>query len=114
MSLLSLLQVQEMMNDPAKIKASLKTMCTSLVLALNEMENGDNGMVRMMLEQMKVQVGEAFPGGWEGLRELIDDPEKWRLRKLMGVMMDAMRSLATSGSSNSTREKRRHDPLIMT
>jgi hypothetical protein len=91
MSLLSSPQVREMMNDPAKMEASLETMRTSLLSALNEMENGDNVMVRMMLEQMKGQVGEAFPGGWEGLRELIEDPEKWRM--MMGGMMDAMRSL---------------------
>jgi len=91
MSLLSSPQVREMMNDPAKMEASLEAMRTSLLSALNEMENGDNVMVRMMLEQMKGQVGEAFPGGWEGLRELIEDPEKWRM--MMGGMMDAMRSL---------------------
>ena len=117
MSLLSLPQVREMMNDPAKMEASLETMRTSLLSALNEMENGDNVMVRMMLEQMKGQVGEVFPGGWEGLRELIEDPEKWRM--LMGGMMDAMRSLgevvdrcvdATSGSSHSSCENRRHNP----
>ena len=69
MSLLSSPQVREMMNDPAKMEASLETMRTSLLSALNEMENGDNVMVR----------------------ELIEDPEKWRM--MMGGMMDAMRSL---------------------
>lgn len=91
MSLLSSPQVREMMNDPAKMEASLEAMRTSLLSALNEMENGDNVMVRMMLEQMKGQVGQSFPGGWEGLRELIEDPDKWRM--MMGSMVDAMRSL---------------------
>ena len=50
MSLLSSPQVREMMNDPAKMEASLETMRTSLLSALNEMENGDNVMVRMMLK----------------------------------------------------------------
>ncbi len=91
MSLLSSPQVREMMNDPAKMEASLEAMRASLLSALNEMENGENVMMRMMLEQMKGQVGQSFPGGWEGLRELIEDPEKWRM--MMGAMVDAMRSL---------------------
>ena len=98
MSLLSSPQVREMMNDPAKMEASLEAMRKSILSALNEMENGDNVMVRMMLEQMKGQVGQSFPGGWDGLRELIEDPDKWRM--MMGGMIDAMKSLGEEDIGN--------------
>lgn len=80
-----------MMADPTKMAETLETMRVSILSALNEMENGDNVMVRMMLGQMKEQVGQTFPGGWDGLKQLVEDPVQWR--EMTGAMVEAMRSL---------------------
>lgn len=90
-SLLSSPQFKEMMNDPAKMESSLETMRVSLVSALEEMEKGDNPMMAMMMDQMKGQLAQSFPGGWDGLKELIEDPEKWK--EMMGGLVDVMKSL---------------------
>ena len=71
-----------MMNDPSKMEAQLETMRTSILSALDEMEKGDNPMMTMMLEQMKSQLAQSFPGGWDGLKELIEDADKWK--EMMG------------------------------
>ncbi|KAL9184745.1 hypothetical protein ACHAXT_012715 [Thalassiosira profunda] len=90
-SMLSSPQFKEMLNDPSKMEASLETMRTSLLSALEEMEKGDNPMMAMMLEQMKGQLAGSFPGGWDGLVELVNDPAKWK--EMMGGLMDVMKSL---------------------
>ncbi|KAL7429699.1 hypothetical protein ACHAXH_001237 [Discostella pseudostelligera] len=90
-SLLSSPQFKEMLNDPAKLEASLETMRNSLLSALEEMEKGDNPMMKIMLEQMKSQLAQSFPGGWDGLKELIEDADKWK--EMMGGLMDVMKSL---------------------
>ena len=87
-SVLSSPQFKEMLNDPSKMEASLETMRTSLLSALEEMEKGDNPMMAMMLEQMKGQLAGSFPGGWDGLVELVNDPAKWK--EMMGGLMDVM------------------------
>lgn len=90
-SLLSSPQFKEMLNDPTKMEASLETMRNSLLSALEEMEKGDNPMMKIMLEQMKSQLAQSFPGGWDGLKELIEDADKWK--EMMGGLMDVMKSL---------------------
>lgn len=73
------------------MEASLETMRISLLGALEEMEKGDNPMMVMMMEQMKSQLAGAFPGGWDGLKELINDAEKWK--EMMGGLVDVLKSL---------------------
>lgn len=97
-NLLTSPQVQEMMANPAKMTETLETMRTSIMAALNEMENGDNVMVKMMLNQMKEQVGQSFPGGWEGLKQLIEDPEQWR--EMTSALVEAMRNLGEDDIKN--------------
>lgn len=55
------------------------------------MEKGDNPMMAMMLDQMKQQLATSFPGGWDGLKELISDADKWK--EMMGGLIDVMKSL---------------------
>ena len=40
---------------------------------------------------MKVQVAQAFPGGWEELKGTVKDPERWK--EMTGGLVDALRSL---------------------
>ena len=63
----------------------------SLLSALEEMEKGDNPMMKIMLEQMKSQLAQSYPGGWDGLKELIMDADKWK--EMMGGLMEVMKSL---------------------
>lgn len=86
------------MNDPTKLAESLETMRTSLLGALNEMEKGDNPMMVMMMGQMKSQLADAFPGGWDGLKELIEDKDKWA--EMMGGLVDVMKSLGEDDLNN--------------
>ena len=97
-SLLSSPQFKEMMNDPSKMEAQLETMRTSILSALDEMEKGDNPMIIMMLEQMKSQLAQSFPGGWDGLKELIEDADKWK--EMMGGLIDVMKSLGEDDLNN--------------
>jgi hypothetical protein len=97
-TLLTSPQVQEMMANPAKMDETLETMRTSIMTALNEMEHGDNVMIKMMLTQMKEQVGQSFPGGWEGLKQLIEDPLQWR--EMTSALVDAMRNLGEDDIKN--------------
>jgi len=90
-SLLASPQFKEIMNDPTKLAGALETMRTSLQNALEEMEKGDNAMMKIMMEQMKSQLAQAFPGGWDGLKELIDDKDKWA--EMMGGLVDVLKSL---------------------
>ena len=90
-SLLSSPQFKEMLADPSKMEAQLETMRLSLVSALDEMEKGDNPMMKMMLEQMKGQLAGSFPGGWDGLRGMINDADKWK--EMMGGLIDVIKSL---------------------
>lgn len=86
------------MANPTKMDETLETMRTSIMAALNEMENGDNVMVKMMLNQMKGQVGQSFPGGWDGLKQLIEDPEQWR--EMTSTLVEAMRNLGEDDIKN--------------
>lgn len=86
------------MENPTKMDETLETMRTSIMAALNEMENGDNVMVKMMLNQMKEQVGQSFPGGWDGLKQLIEDPEQWR--EMTSALVEAMRNLGENDIKN--------------
>jgi len=73
------------------MEASLETMRVSLLGSLEEMEKSDNPMMTMMLEQIKSQVGTAFPGGWDGLKAMIGDAAQWK--QMTRGLVDAMRSL---------------------
>eukprot|EP00581_Thalassiosira_minuscula_P019564 CAMPEP_0183722476 /NCGR_PEP_ID=MMETSP0737-20130205/14417_1 /TAXON_ID=385413 /ORGANISM="Thalassiosira miniscula, Strain CCMP1093" /LENGTH=221 /DNA_ID=CAMNT_0025952637 /DNA_START=63 /DNA_END=725 /DNA_ORIENTATION=- len=90
-SLLSSPQFKEMLNDPEKLNEQLETMRQSLLGALEEMEKGDNPMMAMMMEQMKQQLAASFPGGWDGLKDMIQDAEKWK--EMMGGLVEVMKSL---------------------
>ena len=57
------------------------------------MEKSDaNPMMKIMLDQMKAQLADAFPGGWDGLKALINDADKWA--EMMGGLMDVMKNLS--------------------
>jgi len=86
------------MNDPSKLADSLETMRTALLGALEEMEKGDNPMMKMMMEQMKSQLAGAYPGGWDGLKQLIEDPAQWQ--EMMGGLVDVLKSLGEDDINN--------------
>lgn len=90
-ALLSSPQFKEMLNDPAKLEESLETMRQSLLGVLEEMEKGDNPMMKMMMEQMKQQMASSFPGGWDGMKAMVTDQAKWK--EMMGGLVDLMKSL---------------------
>jgi hypothetical protein len=87
-------QVQEIMANPAKMDERLETMRLSIKTALNEMENSNNVMIKMSLNQMKEQ-GQSLEGGWEALKQLINDPEQWR--EMTSELVEDMRN---SGGKN--------------
>ena len=87
-----------MLNDPSKLEESLETMRQSLLGALEEMENGDNPMMKIMLEQMNQQLAGAFPGGWDGLKELISDADKWK--EMMGGLVEVVKGLGEEDLQN--------------
>ena len=87
-----------MLSDPSKMEEQLETMRISLLGAIEEMEKGDNPMMSMMMEQMKQQMSQSFPGGWDGLKELISDADKWK--EMMGGLMDVMKSLGEEDIGN--------------
>jgi hypothetical protein len=89
--LLSSPQFKEMLNDPAKLNEQLETMRQALLSALHEMENGDNPMMKMMMEQMKSQMAGVFPGGWDGMKALITDQEKWK--EMMGGLVEVVKGM---------------------
>mmetsp|Transcript_30187 Transcript_30187/g.63966 ORF Transcript_30187/g.63966 Transcript_30187/m.63966 type:complete len:252 (-) Transcript_30187:287-1042(-) len=97
-SLLSSPQFKDIMNDPSKLADSLETMRTALLGALEEMEKGDNPMMKMMMEQMKSQLAGAYPGGWDGLKQLIEDPAQWQ--EMMGGLVDVLKSLGEDDINN--------------
>lgn len=97
-SLLSSPQFKEMMNDPTKMEAQLETMRTSLLNTLTEMEKGDNPMMTMMLNQMKTQLAQSFPGGWDGVKELIEDKTKWK--EMCNGLIDVMKNLSDDDLKN--------------
>lgn len=90
-ALLSSPQIKEMMNDPEKMETQLETMRQSLLGALEEIEKGGNPMMTMMMEQMKQQLAASYPGGWDGLKEMIEDADKWK--EMMGGIVEVMKSL---------------------
>jgi len=97
-SLLSSPQFKEMMNDPTKMEAQLETMRTSLLNTLAEMEKGDNPMMTMMLNQLKTQLAQSFPGGWDGVKELIEDKMKWK--EMCNGLIDVMKNLSDDDLKN--------------
>jgi len=97
-ALLSSPQFKEIMNDPSKLEASLETMRLSLLGALEEMEKGDNAMMKMMMEQMKVQLAGSFPGGWDGLKGMIEDAEQWK--EMMGGLVEVVKGLGEEDLNN--------------
>mmetsp|Transcript_43046 Transcript_43046/g.77382 ORF Transcript_43046/g.77382 Transcript_43046/m.77382 type:complete len:210 (-) Transcript_43046:88-717(-) len=97
-SLLSSPQFKEMMANPAKMEESLETLRIALLGALEEMEKGDNPMMKMMMEQMKVQLAQAFPGGWDGLKAMIEDADQWK--EMMGGLVDVLKSLGEEDLNN--------------
>ena len=89
--MLSSPQFKEMLNDPEKLEEQLETMRQSLLGALQEMEKGDNPMMKMMMEQMKQQLASSFPGGWDGLKALIEDPAQWK--EMMGGLVEVVKNM---------------------
>ena len=61
-------QFQSILNDPTKMEEQIENLRQNLLSSLNEMEKGENPMMKMMMEQMKSQMGAIFPGGWDGLK----------------------------------------------
>lgn len=55
------------------------------------MENGDNPMMKMMMEQMKSQMAGAFPGGWDGMKEIVTNQEKWK--EMMGGLVEVVKGM---------------------
>lgn len=55
------------------------------------MENGDNPMMKMMMEQMKSQMAAAFPGGWDGMKEIVTNQEKWK--EMMGGLVEVVKGM---------------------
>ncbi|KAL7533113.1 hypothetical protein ACHAWF_004343 [Thalassiosira exigua] len=90
-SMLSSPQFKEMLDDPSKLEGALETMRQSLLSALEEMEKGDNPMMAMMMDQMKQQMASSFPGGWDGMKALVSDEEKWK--EMMGGLVEMMKGL---------------------
>jgi hypothetical protein len=90
-SLLSSPQFKEILNDPIKLEEQLETMRQALLSALEEMENGDNPMMKMMMGQMKSQMASVFPGGWDGMKELVMNQEKWK--EMMGGLVEVVKGM---------------------
>eukprot|EP00986_Skeletonema_menzelii_P010176 scaffold4862_cov133-Skeletonema_menzelii.AAC.5 len=90
-ALLSSPQFKEMLNDPTKLNEQLETMRQALLSALNEMENGDNPMMKLMMEQMKSQMAGVFPGGWDGMKEIVTNEEKWK--EMMGGLVEVVKGM---------------------
>ena len=90
-SMLSSPQFKEMLNDPEKLDVQLETMRQSLLGALQEMEKGDNPMMKMMMEQMKQQLASSFPGGWDGLKAMIEDQAQWK--EMMGGLVEVVKNM---------------------
>jgi len=80
-----------MLNDPTKLNEQLETMRQALLSALNEMENGDNPMMKLMMEQMKSQMAGVFPGGWDGMKEIVTNEEKWK--EMMGGLVEVVKGM---------------------
>jgi len=73
------------------MEEQLETMRQALLSALSEMENGDNPMMKMMMEQMKNQMAGAFPGGWDGMMEFVKSQEKWK--EMMNGLMEVVKGM---------------------
>ena len=80
-----------MLNDPTKLNEQLETMRQALLSALNEMEKGDNPMMKLMMEQMKSQMAGVFPGGWDGMKEIVTNEEKWK--EMMGGLVEVVKGM---------------------
>ncbi|KAL7466898.1 hypothetical protein ACHAXS_007172 [Conticribra weissflogii] len=72
-ALLASPQFQAILNDPSKLEEQLENARQNVLKLLHDLENGEgelggNPMMKMMMEQMKGQVAEVYPGGWDGLK----------------------------------------------
>lgn len=55
------------------MEEQLENARVNLLKLLSDLENGEgelggNPMMKMMMDQMKEQVGQMYPGGWDGLK----------------------------------------------
>lgn len=77
-TLLSSPQFQSILNDPQKLDEQMDVIRQAILNSIKEMEKGDNPMMTMMMEQVKSQVAGSFPGGWDGIKALIEDEAKFK------------------------------------
>lgn len=66
--------------------------------AIKEMEKGDNPMMTIMMEQVKSQMASSFPGGWDGIKALIEDEAKWK--EMVGGFVDVMKGMGEDDWAN--------------
>lgn len=97
-SLLSSPQFQSILNDPTKMEEQIEVMRQAMLNAIKEMEKGDNPMMIMMMEQVKSQIANSFPGGWDGVKALIEDEAKWK--EIMSGFVDVMKSMGEEDWAN--------------
>lgn len=97
-ALLSSPQFQSILNDPQKLEEQMEVMRQAILKSIQEMEKGDNPMMTMMMEQVKSQVASSFPGGWDGIKALIEDEAKWK--EMMGGFVEVMKGMGEEDWSN--------------
>ena len=90
-ALLSSPQFQSILNDPQKLDEQIEAMRQAILNSIKEMEKGENPMMTMMMEQVKSQVASSFPGGWDGIKALIEDEAKWK--EMMGGFVEVMKGM---------------------
>lgn len=90
-ALLSSPQFQSILNDPQKLDEQMEVMRQAILKSIQEMEKGDNPMMVMMMEQVKSQVASSFPGGWDGIKALIEDEAKWK--EMMSGFVEVMKGM---------------------
>lgn len=90
-ALLSSPQFQSILNDPQKLDEQVEVMRQAILNSIKEMEKGDNPMMTMMMEQVKSQVASSFPGGWDGIKALIEDEAKWK--EMVGGFVEVMKGM---------------------
>lgn len=78
------------------MEEQLENARVNLLKLLSDLENGEgelggNPMMKMMMDQMKEQVGQMYPGGWDGLKELVENEEKWKVT--MSGFIDVIKSM---------------------
>jgi hypothetical protein len=80
------------------MEEQMEVMRQAMLNAIKEMEKGDNPMMTMMMEQVKSQIASSFPGGWDGVKALIEDEAKWK--EMMGGFVDVMKSMGEEDWTN--------------